>query len=192
LSPDLPAVQTSTGLKPIDNGVKTLQLNQTADTSKSPVEDQATQSAPAEPAAPKETEMSAAPNVNVRIGSDLPEMKIGEKIKIPVVIQGSANFRSGVIGLKFDDKRIAVRTVSYGEVFGAPLSTTAATPFLNQNGKMYVSLTAKDDSGAKADGTLAYIEIEALASGRPKIAFDNDVLNFLTADGKNFQIRLAK
>jgi hypothetical protein len=189
VSTGVPVAQTSVGLKPIDNGVKTLQLIQTADMSKSPAEDQPAQP---EPAAPKETVVSAAPDVNVRIGSDLPEMKAGEKIKIPVVIQGSANFRSGVIGLKFDNKQIAIRSITYGDVFGSPLATSAATPFLNQNGKMYVSLTAKDESGAKADGTLAYIEIEALASGRPRIAFDNDVLNFLTADGKNFQIRLAK
>jgi len=54
---------------------------------------------------------------------------------------------------------------------------------------MYVSLLAKDDAGVKAGGTLAIIEIEALADGRPEIAFDRDVLNFLTADGKNFQIK---
>ena len=119
-------------------------------------------------------------------------MKVGEKIRVPVLIQGSANFRSGVIGLKFDDKRLAVRSISFGDVFGTSLANTAATPFLNQNGKMYVSLTAKDETGAKADGTLAFVEIEALAAGRPEIAFDNDVLNFLTADGKNFQINLAK
>jgi hypothetical protein len=69
---------------------------------------------------------------------------------------------------------------------------TSATPFLNQNGKTYVSLSAKDDSGAKSEGTLAIIEIEALADGRPEIVFDRDVLNFLTTDGKNFLIRPEK
>jgi general secretion pathway protein D len=186
-----PAQTVAAGLKPIDNGVKTLQLTQTADTSAAPVD---IQPVPAEPiettTAAKES--SAAPAMNVKLGLDLPEMKAGDKIKIPVLIQGSSNFRSGVIGLKFDAKRIAVRSVSYGDVFGAPLNLTAATPFLNQNGKMYVSLTAKDEAGAKPEGTLAFIEIEALAAGTSDISFDNDVLNFLTADGKNFQIKLAK
>jgi hypothetical protein len=57
---------------------------------------------------------------------------------------------------------------------------------------MYVSLTAKDETGAKPEGTLAFIEIESLVTGTSDIAFDSDVLNFLTADGKNFQIKLAK
>ena len=68
------------------------------------------------------------------------------------------------------------------------MANTAATPFLNQNGKMFVSLSAKDDAGAEADGTLAIIEIEALVDGKPEITFDRDVLNFLTIDGKNFQV----
>ncbi len=173
-------------LKPIDNSLKTLQLNQTADTTKT-TDSSLILPVSTEPSEVKK-ETSAAPSVQISLGSDLPEMKVGEKIKIPVILQGSSAFRSGVIGLKFDEKRIAVRSVSFGDVFGT-LANTAATPFLNQNGKMFVSLSAKDETGAKADGTLAIIEIEALADGRPEISFDRDVLNFLTIDGKNFQVR---
>lgn len=173
-------------LKPIDNSVKTLQLNQTSDTTK-------TTDAPLiQPVSTEvsdvKTETSAAPSLQIRIGSDMPEMKVGEKIKIPVILQGSGAFRSGVIGLKFDEKRLVIRSVSFGDVFGT-LANTAAMPFLNQNGKMFVSLSAKDETGAIADGTLAVIEIEALADGKPEITFDRDVLNFLTIDGKNFQVR---
>jgi hypothetical protein len=57
---------------------------------------------------------------------------------------------------------------------------------------MYVSLTARDESGARSSGTLAYIEVEALAAGTPDMAFDADVLNFLTAEGKNFQISIVR
>ena len=186
-----PSAPMNSNLRPIDNSVKTLQLNQTADTSKA-TETVNVQPISVSPAAEKTETTAAAPSVQVRIGSDLAEMKAGEKIKIPIILQGSAAFRSGVIGLKFDAKRVAVRSVSFGDVFGTSLANTAATPFLNQNGKMYVSLSAKDETGAKADGTLAFIEIEALTDGRPNITLDRDVLNFLTTDGKNFQIRFEK
>ncbi len=186
-SPPSPA---NLNLKPIDSSVKTLQLNQTADTAKT-TEIVDVQPVSPEPVAAK-PESPTAPNVQVRFGADVAEMKTGEKVKIPVILQGTAPFRSGVIGLKFDDKRVAVRSVSFGDVFGASLVNTSATPFLNQNGKMYVSLSAQDEAGAKADGTLAFIEIEALVDGRPEITFDRDVLNFLTTDGKNFQIRSEK
>ncbi len=184
-------VETNAGLKPIDNGVKTLQLNQTADVSKKTDETPDITAVPGQAVA-ENKEPAVAPSVQIQIGSDLPEMKVGERIKVPVLVQGSAPFRSGVMGLKFDDKRLAVRSVSFGDVFGPSMLNAPATPFLNQNGKMYISLTGKDENGTKASGTLAFIEIEALAAGRPEIAFDRDVLNFLTADGKNFVLKFEK
>lgn len=174
--------------------MKTLQLNQTSDTVKQ-LETNESQSVSNEPTVEKaetSSTSSLALVMQIRFGSDLAEMKKGDKVKVPIIIQGSSAFRSGVIGIKFDDKRMAVRSVGFGEVFGASLANTAATPFLNQNGKMYVSLSAKDEAGATADGTLAFIEIEMLVDGRPKLSFDRDVLNFLTADGKNFQVSVEK
>jgi hypothetical protein len=77
--------------------------------------------------------------------------------------------------------------VSYGDVFGLN-ANSAATPFLNQSGKMFVSLAGKD-SDADAKGVLAYVEIECLLAGRPEIQFDREVLSFVTADGKNLVIK---
>ncbi|MBK8464551.1 MAG: hypothetical protein IPL32_01855 [Chloracidobacterium sp.] len=190
----MPAAPVTTNLKPIDSSVKTLQLNQTSDTVKQQVTNEA-QPVSGEPTVEKgETSSvsSTAPGMQVRFGADIAEVKKGDKVKIPVIIQGSSSFRSGVIGIKFDDKRLVIRSIGYGDVFGASLVNTAAIPFLNQNGKMYVSLSAKDEAGATAEGTLAFIEVEMLVDGRPKLSFDRDVLNFLTADGKNFQVRLEK
>ncbi len=165
-------------LKPIDNSVKTLQLNQTADTSAQTTE---VKTAVQEPVAADPT-----PAIGPKFGIEMSEMKAGERLKIPVIIDGTGNFRSAVIGLKFDVKKVAVRGVSYGDVFGV-IANSPVVPFLNQNGKMYVSLTARDD--ANAAGVFAYIEIEALAAGRPEIAFDRDVLNFMTVDGKSFKLK---
>ena len=181
-APIVKAIETASPmLKPIENGVKTLKLNQTADTSmagdvKPPIE-----------ALPAATESTPTQSLKLRLGAALPEMKAGDKLRVPVIIDGDGKFRSAVMGLKFDAKKIAVRSVSYGDVFGASVVNTAATPFLNQNGKMYISLTAKDT--ADAAGVLAYVEIEALAAGLPEITFDRDVLNFLTVDGKSLTIK---
>ncbi|MEP6788550.1 MAG: secretin N-terminal domain-containing protein, partial [Acidobacteriota bacterium] len=171
-------------LKPIDNGVKTLQLTQTADTSMSANKTE-TQSVPDV----SKPESSVAQSVELSFGTGLADMKAGDKIKIPVMIQGDGTFRSAVMGLKFDSSKIAVRSVQFGDVFGTANANTSATPFLNQNGKMYVSLQAKDGKAMKVSGTLAFIEIEALTAGRPEITFDRDVLNFLTGEGKNFVVK---
>ncbi len=68
-------------------------------------------------------------------------MKKGDHAKITVSINAASQFRSAVLGLKFDPAKAAVRSVSFGDVFGTTLANTAALPFLNENGKMYVSLS---------------------------------------------------
>ncbi|MFN0138585.1 MAG: secretin N-terminal domain-containing protein [Pyrinomonadaceae bacterium] len=176
----------SLNLKPIDSSVKTLQLTQTSDTTKT-AEPNETVEVKSETPKP-ETEKPVISSIEMSIGAQLAEMKAGEKAKIPVVIQGDGKLMSAVIGLKFDDKKLAVRSVSYGDIFGAN-ANTLATPFLNQNGKLYVSLIAKDEKAVAANGVLAFIEIEALADGKPVIAFERDVMNLLSADSKAFGLR---
>jgi hypothetical protein len=179
------AVQSKTNgmaamnLVPIDSGVKTLQIKPTADTSN------ATQ--PDEPVT--QPAVSGSPQVELTLGSGPAEMKAGEKIRIPVMVKSSGPFRSAVLGLRFDDKKLAVRSVMFGDVFGMGTANTAATPFLNQNGKMYISLSMPDKAVSITDGVLAFVEIEALADGKPDIVLEKDVLNFIAADGRNFVVK---
>ena len=174
-------------LKPIDTSAKTLDIKQTSDTSPAPIpaaEAPKPTLQPTEPADPR----SNAPKAGIRFGSDLPEMKVGDKAKVAIYVEGSVPFRSAVLGLKFDDKKLAIRSVKFGDVFGTKLMNVSATPFLNQGGKMYVSLSTADTAVGTASGIIAYIEIEALSEGKPDITFDKDVLNILTSDGKNFSV----
>jgi general secretion pathway protein D len=162
-------------LVPIDSGLKTLQIKPTSDTSNA-----------GQPAAGTE---SSASNVELSLGTDLPTMKAGEKTRIPVMIKSGSPFRSAVLGLRFDATKVAVRSVIYGDVFGMGIANTVASPFLNQNGKMYVSLASADQSVAGDHGVLAFVEVEALADGKLDISLERDVLNFIAADGKNLGVR---
>ena len=172
-------VPGSSILKPIDSSVKTLQLTSTADNG-------VAVTAPAEIA----NAATASPDsgVSLKFGLQLPEMKAGETIKVPVVLDGTGSFRSAVLGLKFDPAKVAVSGVTYGDLFGLH-ANAAATPFLNQEGKMYVSLGGKEASDMPATGIVAYIELRSLAVGRPSVQFDREILSFLTADGKNLVIK---
>jgi general secretion pathway protein D len=171
-------------LKPIDSSVKTLRLTQTSDTMKPVESSEKVETTP-------ESEKPMISAVELSIGVQLAEMKAGEKAKIPVVVQGDGSLLSAVVGLKFDDKKIAIRSFSYGDIF-VTAANTQATPFLNQNGKLYVSLVAKDDKAVAINGVLAFIEIEALADGKPVIAFERDVLNLVSADGKAFALKFKE
>ncbi|MGQ0541004.1 MAG: secretin N-terminal domain-containing protein [Blastocatellia bacterium] len=167
-------------LKPIDSSVKTLDIIKTSDTSteqKSALPDVTV--SPAQPVMP--TAKFSIP--------ELPVLKAGEKAKIAVRVDGSSAFRSAVLGLRFDDKKLAIRSVSFGDLFGPALANANVTPFLNQNGKMYVSLSVTDGVVVGNAGALAIVEIEALTDGRVELAFEKEVLNVLAADGKNFTVK---
>ncbi|HEX2640257.1 MAG TPA: cohesin domain-containing protein, partial [Pyrinomonadaceae bacterium] len=177
-SPVQPAPST---LQPIDSGVKTLQIKQTADTS-----------AAGQPAVQPVNNMTAdpgaKPQVSISLPSELPTLKPGERTKIAVTASNSAAFRSAVLGLRYDSSKFAVRSIEYGDIFGAGAANKAAMPFLNENGKTNVSFSLPEGTVAAGNGILAYVEIEAISEGRPQITFDKDVMNFLTAEGRNFAV----
>ena len=185
LETGIPNTSFINNLKPIDTSVKTLQIGQTADTGEKvvPVIETALKTA-------ETTEQKvSAPMADLQILPTISEMKKGEKVKIAVMLRSATAFRSAVLGMKFDAAKVAVRSVGYGDVFGAATAQTAATPFFNQNGKMYVSLASPKDIADSNSGVLAYIEIEALTDGKPEIAFDTDIVSILTAEGKNFAVK---
>jgi general secretion pathway protein D len=192
-NPLVPKVETPSilnTLKPIDTSAQTLKITPTVDTS-GKVETQQT-SFTAEPKSEGKSETkpeAAAPRAELKLLSALPEMKAGEKTKVAVMIKTATPFRSAVLGLQFDASKVAVRAVQFGDVFGSGIAQSAVTPFLNTNGKMYVSLSSEKDTSASASGILAYVEIEALSPGVPQIAFDTEMLNVLTVDGKTFELK---
>ena len=178
----IPNTSFINNLKPIETSVKTLQIGQTADTSDKTV---ALNQTSLKEDAPK----TFAPTADLQILPTLSEMKKGEKVKLAVMIKSATAFRSAVLGMKFDAAKVAVRSVGFGDVFGAGLANTAVAPFLNQNGKMYVSLSSPKDIAENSSGILAYVEIEALSDGKPEISFDAEMVSMLTADGKSFAVR---
>jgi general secretion pathway protein D len=195
---------TAANIRPIDSSsVKTLQIAPTSDESGNndsivpkpmtlPLIETSLKSTPTEAkpttATPIEATASAA-TATIQFLPGLPAMKAGEKTKIAVMVKSATAFRSAVLGLKFDSTKIAVRSVSFGDVFGSDLSGKTATPYLNQNGKLYVSLSSPKNTAENASGMLAFIEIEALSEGQHALAFDGDVINILTADGRDFAVK---
>jgi len=166
-------------LRPIDSSVKTLQLKETSDIV-GPAVSSVTTASP------------TAPALEIRMDAVRSELKAGQRVKIAVIVDGNTEFNLAVLGLKYDARKLAVKNVSFGDAFGPVAANRLATPFLNQNGKTYVSLVVKDGGLSQMSGVLAYIEVEALVDGVPEITFDRDVLNFLTTDGKNFAVKFGE
>jgi general secretion pathway protein D len=180
-----PTDAIAAALRPIDTGVKNIQVTQTADTTSTPaIKTLQPNEAPSDTAT-----TNAAPTASVRFASPFPEMKRGDKVKIAIAVDGSKTFRSAVLGFRYNDKKLAIRSINFGDVFGSGITGTSATPFLNQDGKTFVSLSMPQGVAQSPSGVLAFIEVEALADGQPEITFERDVMNMLTADGKNFAVK---
>jgi hypothetical protein len=172
-------------LKPIDTTAKTLEILQTSDTSVAASEPK--QTLPVE--TNTEQKATSVGSAELSLPSFFKEMKRGEKAMIPVMVKSTSAFRAAVIGLKFDPALVAVRSVTFGDVFGEAMANASAPPFLNQGGKMFVNLSLDKGVAPGSFGILAYIEIEALSDGKPAIELEKEVLNFLSADGKNFAVK---
>ncbi len=166
-----------TNIKPIDSSVKTLQIEQTADVVK--------QGGESKSEAPKPDNLTPSAELFMQ---SLPDMKTGDRARVAVSVNGTGDFRSAVLGLNFDQKKVAIRSITLGDIFGSG-ANSAVAPFFNEQGKMFVNL-GKGDVAITPKGTLVYVEIEALADGKPIVTFDRDIMNFLTADGKNFAVKL--
>ncbi len=183
-SPKIP--DSAVNLRPIDTSVKTLQIAPTVDSSEETIQTRKTS------LVIKPESEAVQPNVplaNLQFLPNLPMLKKGEKTKIAVMVRSGETFRTAVLGLQFDDKQIAVRNITFGDIFGADTAHKLSTPFLNQGGKCFVSLASPKDISETSSGILAYIEVEALSDGQHEISFNRDVLNMLTADGRNFELK---
>lgn len=168
-------------LRRIDTNPAELNLRQTANTFALTTEAKAVTETEPRKSAMGERE------AKVTFGADVPSLEMGKIYRIPVMIEAAGSFNSAVLGLSFDEQRIAVRSVIFGEVFG-PRSATPAAPFLNQNGKLYVSLRGDSGELFRSSGTLAIIEIEALQDGPALMSFERDVMNVIAADGRSLSI----
>lgn len=167
-------------VRPIEsNGVRAMQIAAPSD--------KPALSSPAEPE--PEVSRNGFPIASFATVPELPVMKRGETAKLAVVIKSGAPFTSAVLGLKFNPFNIAVRSVTFGDVFGPGVSGRGAAPFINQDGKTYVALSTEKQASFSASGILAYIEVEALNEGRFTIEFDPDITTLLTADGKSFALK---
>lgn len=157
-------------LRPIDSSARSITLNQTADRPTSP-----------SASASEATLRIEAPSV----------LKAGERAKIPVYFTAGGEMTSAVMGLRYDAAKLVVRSVALGDAFGLR-ANSPVTPFLNQGGKTNIAIAAPGGMSAEMEEVLVYIEVEALVEGRPEIAFDRDLLNMMTADGRNFSIIVSR
>lgn len=174
-----PAINAdSPSVKPIDSSVRTLKLTETADRP-----DNSASTVAFKPLS------AAALSATVRL-APIVAMKTGEKARVAIAFSSPEAFRSAVMGIRYDPTKVAVRSISLGDAFGAK-ADSAVVPFMNADGKTYFSMIAADGLAVSQTGVIAYIDIEALADGVPQVDLDSYVLNLMTADGRNIPVAVS-
>lgn len=175
--------------RPIDSRVKTLQLVPTSDPEppEGPISSDGSGALP--PVGKASASAGDRPTASLQILPGAREMKAGEKTRIAVIVKSGDTFRSAVLGLRFDESKLTVKSVGLGDVFGERAIYQEARPFFNERGRLYVSLSAAGETAENSSGVLAYVEIEALADGLHEIGFDREIMNFLTSAGVNFNLK---
>lgn len=186
--PNKPAAESKTAtlnIRPIDSSSRTLPIIQTSDS---------TENTEPKPISTKTPEnVLTIPNADLRLFMpNVGEMKVGEKAKISVLISSEAEFQSAIVAIGFDPKKIAIRRVSYGDVFGKTFADKQANPYFNSNGKLYVTLSADEMTKVIDSDVLAYFEIEALAAGKPEISFVQNVFGLINENGQSFVLNFDK
>ncbi len=175
-TPITPKVEMPLGLKPIETTDNILKLNQTSDTSVS------------------KANVNTVPQAALSLF--LPEvktLKAGERAKFQVLIESDTSFNSAVLALGFDPKKVAVRKVSYGEVFGKNLTEQEAKPYFNAGGKMYATLSTENLTKIEGNDVLAYIEIEALVTGKPELSFISNMFTLINNEsGQSIALTFGK
>lgn len=183
-------LQTALGVRPISTSVRTLDLEKTMnsttsdETAKTGSSDEIPSMVALKRTSLIDPPVSNSPQAEFAFGGELAEMTKGQKMIVPVMIKSAAPFRQAIVALKFDDQKLAVRAVSYGDIFGTDQVRAVASPYLNKGGKMFVSLNSA--ASVEGAGILAYVEIEALVDGKPQIAFDSEAMNMMSPTGTMF------
>ncbi|HEY0077936.1 MAG TPA: secretin N-terminal domain-containing protein [Pyrinomonadaceae bacterium] len=120
----------------------------------------------------------------LRLVSGQPQMRVGERQQLRLLLKTDAALSLVTATLRFDPKVVAVRSVSQGSIFaGGQSAPTISQAVNNQSGAALISaMPPRDGSHISAAGTLLHIEIEALASGETSLNFDADDVILISAD----------
>ncbi len=110
-------------------------------------------------------------------------LKVGERRRYAIEINSDAPLSLAVMALKFNPKVVKITTVSHGALFGVG-KVPSLTQSVDPTGVCLMSMSANDGAPIVGNGSLIFIEVEALAHGQPAFAFDEGAMHLIAGDGR--------
>jgi general secretion pathway protein D len=117
------------------------------------------------------------------------EMKVGEKRVFSLNVKSDVSLALAVVALRFDPRVVKVTAVTAGpllrEVKNANGAGATFTQSVDASGVCLISISNLNGAASiTGEGTLLFIEIEALASGDTGLVLDKESMRLLAADAR--------
>ncbi len=123
--------------------------------------------------------------------SNHPEMRVGERQQLLVLIKTGAPLNLAATTLRFDPRLFAVRSVTKGNLFDGPTGGATLTQAIDPIGSLFTVLAPTGGTPINGMGVLLVVEIEALAAGVSDVTFEQSGVHFMTTDGRSLVPQLA-
>lgn len=125
----------------------------------------------------------------MRLVAEEGSVRVGERRRLKLLLKTDAQLGLLAVSLRFDASRMAVRSVSRGDLVGPSDSTFthSATP----DGHLLVSVSpAASGAAITGVGVLFVVEVEALAGGANPYALTADDVHVIASDGRKVFLRV--
>ncbi len=142
--------------------------------------------APGVPLAPETT------GAALMLISNQPEMRVGERQRLLVLIKTGTPLNLAATTLRFDPRLFAVRSVTKGNMFDGAASGATLTQSIDPTGSLFTVIAPTGGTPINGMGVLFVVELEALAAGAGDVTFEQAGVHFMATDGRGLAPQLAQ
>ena len=119
--------------------------------------------------------------INFSISPAPARQQMGKTFSLTVEASGQGEMMGATLALKFDEKKLQVKTVRGGELFGQQPELT----YDAKKGTLKIAIKNAQKTPVGANGQVVVIEFVALSEGQTEIAFNNSDTKINLADNKS-------
>ena len=126
----------------------------------------------------------------LRLVSEKPELRVGEKQQVTVQVKSDAPLGLAVITMRFDPNVLKIKSIAAGNLFANAKTAPTITQSVDEHGMILVSVTPATGAAVTGEGALLSFEVEAIAAGDSALAFDLNNVHLIASDGRAVALQL--
>jgi general secretion pathway protein D len=141
---------------------------------------------------------SAKPDTSIvvaeaRLMPGQPEMKVGEKQRIALVLVSKEPINNAILRLNFDPRYVAVRSVVPGNWADGAATAPSVMQSIDPAGVVGLAISAQAGASLKTGANVVlFLDIEAIAAGESAISFDQANAHVVTSDGRAVKLQMVE